>query len=45
MVSTMDRAKDVFVRAYQRVRFRRVENVCPHWRSRPHQLKFDFYYR
>lgn len=26
---------DVFVNAYERVRFGRVEHVCAHWRSRP----------
>lgn len=32
------RRKDVFVRAYLRVRFNKVEHVCQHWRSHPHQL-------
>lgn len=26
---------DVFVNAYERIRFGRVEHVCAHWRSRP----------
>jgi len=26
---------DVFVNAYERVRFGRVEHVCAHWRSSP----------
>ena len=26
---------DVWVRAYERIRFGRVEHVCAHWRSRP----------
>jgi len=32
------RAKSVFVRAYIRFRFGRLENVCQHWRSHPGQL-------
>lgn len=27
--------KDVFVTAYTRIRFGRVEFVCQHWRSSP----------
>lgn len=27
--------KDVFVTAYTRIRFGRVESVCQHWRSSP----------
>lgn len=30
--------KSVFVRAYVRFRFGRMENVCQHWRSYPRQL-------
>lgn len=30
--------KSVFVCAYVRFRFGRIENVCQHWRSFPHQL-------
>lgn len=30
--------KSVLVRAYTRMRFGRVENVCMHWRSYPNQL-------
>lgn len=30
--------KSVFVRPYIRFRFGRLENVCQHWRSWPHQL-------
>ena len=30
--------KSVFVRAYIRLRFGRLENVCQHWRSFPGQL-------
>lgn len=30
--------KSVFVRAYHRVRFGRLESVCQHWRSYPTQL-------
>jgi len=26
---------DVFVNAYERIRFGRTEHVCAHWRSRP----------
>lgn len=36
------RAKLVSVRAYERVRFRRLEKVCAHFRSHPGQLVFDF---
>jgi hypothetical protein len=36
------RAKLVAVRAYERVRFRRLEKVCAHFRSYPHQYVFDF---
>lgn len=32
------RSKNVFVRAYTRIRFGELENVCQHWRSHPHQL-------
>lgn len=34
----MSRAKSVRVRAYTRIRFGSLENVCQHWRSFPHQL-------
>lgn len=34
----MHKTKDVFVRAYIRLRFGRLENVCQHWRSHPGQL-------
>lgn len=27
--------KDVFVHAYTRIRFGRIEYVCSHWRSSP----------
>ena len=27
--------QNVFVRAYERIRFGKVEFVCAHWRSRP----------
>ena len=33
------KAKSVFVRAYIRLRFGRIENVCQHWRSNPRQLE------
>ena len=29
--------RDVFVRAYERIRFGRVEFACAHWRSRPEE--------
>lgn len=32
------RPKSVFVRAYVRLRYGKIENVCQHWRSFPHQL-------
>lgn len=31
--------KNVFVRAYIRFRYGRLENVCQHWRSHPGQLE------
>lgn len=31
------RVKDVFVRAYVRMRFGKLESVCQHFRSAPHQ--------
>lgn len=34
--------KSVFVRAYVRLRFGRIEQVCQHWRSYPGQLSFAF---
>lgn len=30
--------KSVFVNAYTRFRFGKLENVCQHFRSHPHQL-------
>lgn len=33
------RLKSVFVRAYLRRRFGRLERVCQHWRSHPGQLR------
>jgi len=38
MSNTYLRAKAVFVRAYIRLRFGRIENVCQHWRSMPYQM-------
>jgi len=32
------KARTVFVRAYVRFRFGKLENVCQHWRSHPGQL-------
>ena len=40
--NTVDRVKLVAVRVYERVRFRRLEKVCAHFRSYPHQYVFDF---
>jgi len=40
--SLYERTKGVFVRAYTRLRFGRIETVCAHWRSYPHQLAFSF---
>lgn len=39
---TYRRLKSVFVRAYDRYRFGRWENVCQHYRSHPGQMSFDF---
>lgn len=36
------KSKSVFVRAYIRQRFGRIEHVCQHWRSAPHQYSFAF---
>ena len=35
---TRFKIKSVFVRAYTRFRFGKLENVCQHWRSHPGQL-------
>lgn len=40
--NTVDRVKLVAVRAYERVRLRRLEKVCAHFRSYPHQYVLDF---
>lgn len=42
MPTYYDKAKNVFVRAYVRFRFGRIEHVCQHWRSWPGQLSFTF---
>jgi hypothetical protein len=34
--------KNVFVRAYVRFRFGKLENVCQHWRSAPYQYTLAF---
>lgn len=34
----LNKVKGVFVRQYVRLRFGKIENVCQHWRSYPHQL-------
>lgn len=36
------RAKEVYVRAYTRLRFGRCERVRAHWRSWPRQYAFAF---
>ena len=36
-----EKVKDVFVRAYVRMRFGRQEHVCAHWRSHPGQLELS----
>ena len=38
MYSYAYKRRNVFVRAYVRFRFGRIENVCQHWRSNPQQL-------
>jgi hypothetical protein len=38
----INRVKEVFVCAYSRIRFGRLENVCQHYRSYPNQLSFNF---
>lgn len=38
----MMKPKAVRVRAYIRMRLGRLEHVCAHWRSWPHQLSFAF---
>ena len=38
MVMGEVRLKNVHVRAYVRLRFGRIEDVCEHWRSWPGQL-------
>ena len=42
MFQSMERAKVVHVRAYERVRLHRKERVRSHWRSMPEQLKLPF---
>ncbi len=41
-MSSGTRPKSVFVNAYQRRRFGRLEHVRSHYRSHPDQLFFDF---
>lgn len=43
MATGYARIKSVFVRAYVRFRFGRLENVCQHWRSHPGQLELNFH--
>jgi len=40
--NSIERVKDVHVRAYDRTRLGRRERVREHWRSHPRQLVFDF---
>jgi len=43
MASAYPRPKSVFVRAYRRLRFGRLESVCQHYRSLPdYQLNLSF---
>lgn len=42
MASAYLKPKSVFVRAYRRLRFGRLEFVCQHYRSLPHQYSFGF---
>jgi len=42
MVSAFLKTKSVFVRAYRRFRFGRLEFVCQHYRSLPHQYSLGF---
>jgi hypothetical protein len=41
-MNTYNAIRRVFVRAYLRIRFGRLEHVCQHWRSHPGQLTFGF---
>lgn len=41
-MKTVATLKGVFVRAYERWRFGRKEQVCSHWRSFPGQLSLPF---
>lgn len=38
MFNIDDGSKDVFVIEYTRIRYKKLENVCQHWRSRPDQV-------
>jgi hypothetical protein len=41
-MGVLAKVKPVFVTAYTRFRFGRIEHVCHHWRSHPGQLNlFD----
>lgn len=42
MASAFAKPKSVFVRAYRRFRFGRLESVCQHYRSLPYQFSFGF---
>lgn len=42
MGSAYLKPKSVFVRAYRRFRFGRLESVIQHYRSLPYQMKFAF---
>lgn len=41
-MNTYNALRSVFVRAYLRFRFGRLEHVCQHWRSHPGQLTLGF---
>jgi hypothetical protein len=42
MPQRVERPKVVHVRAYDRLRFQRLEHVRSHWRSTPYQLQLPF---
>jgi hypothetical protein len=42
MAPSLSERAMVFVRAYTRIRFGALENVCQHFRSYPGQLSFNF---
>ena len=42
MASAYAKTKSVFVRAYRRFRFGKLEFVCQHYRSMPYQYSLSF---